>query len=79
MSGSLCHSPSGTPSENVLNWSKSVVTKSSTTGAGVSRVGGGAVINVYTSNGINANFDKRRNLYGLNFCQKFKETLDSFV
>lgn len=56
---SLCHSPSGTPSENVLNWSKSVVTKSSTTGAGVSRVGGGAVINVYTSNGINANFDKR--------------------
>lgn len=54
---SLCHSPSGTPSENVLNWSRRVVTTKTPTTAAVSRVGGGAVINVYTSNGIDANFD----------------------
>lgn len=55
---SLCHSPSGTPSENVLNWSRRDVTTTKTpTTAAVNRVGGGAVINVSTSNGINANFD----------------------
>lgn len=57
---SLIHSPSGTPSENVLNWSRrSVTTTKTPTGAAVNRVGGGAVINVSTSNGINANFDKQ--------------------
>lgn len=36
-----------------------MTTTKTPTSAAVNRVGGGAVINVYTSNGINANFDKQ--------------------
>lgn len=53
---SLYHTPNGSPGENVMNWSKSVVTTKSPTTVWVERVGGGAVINAKTTNGIDSNF-----------------------
>ena len=52
----LYHTPNGSPGENSLSWSKSVVTTKSPTAVLVERVGGGAIINAKTTNGINADF-----------------------
>lgn len=54
---SLYHTPNGSPGENVMNWSKSVVTTKSPTSVWVERVGGGAIINAKTTNGIDSNFE----------------------